>query len=182
MRGRPKHTRRASPSYSTLKNSYAPLQQAQSSADSAISRSRSPGDKASRLPRSSRGSRARTAKPNRGTDSDIDVLCDTGFLPAPQLNLTTYSTPSRVSESADWDEDLKIGGTLETGPEIVFAPRVKLRPPRFSWSAVSSSPVAAAVPYAMMCSDLFARLYSETSRDAVRCVRKSRSGSVDRVG
>ena len=41
---------------------------------------------------------------------------------------------------------------------------------------------AAAVPSAMMCSDLFARLYSETSRDAVRRVRKSRSGSVDRVG
>jgi hypothetical protein len=50
-----------------------------------------------------------------GTDSDIDVLCDTGFLPAPQLNLTTYSAPSRVSDPADWDEDLKIGGTLETG-------------------------------------------------------------------
>jgi hypothetical protein len=65
-----------------------------------------------------------------GTDSDIDVLCDTGFLPAPQLNLTTYSAPSRVSDPADWDEDLKIGRTLETGPEIVFAPRVKLRPPR----------------------------------------------------
>jgi hypothetical protein len=45
----------------------------------------------------------------------IDVLCDTGFLPAPQLNLTTYSAPSRVSDPADWDEDLKIGGTLETG-------------------------------------------------------------------
>ena len=68
-----------------------------------------------------------------GTDSDIDVLCDTGFLPAPQLNLTTYSAPSRVSDPADWDEDLKIGRTLETGPEIVFAPRVKLRPPRVSF-------------------------------------------------
>jgi hypothetical protein len=68
-----------------------------------------------------------------GTDSDIDVLCDTGFLPAPQLNLTTYSAPSRVSDPADWDEDLKIGGTLETGPQIVFAPRVKLRPPRVSF-------------------------------------------------
>ena len=68
-----------------------------------------------------------------GTDSDIDVLCDTGFLPAPQLNLTTYSAPSRVSDPADWDEDLKIGRTLETGPEIVFAPKVKLRPPRVSF-------------------------------------------------
>jgi hypothetical protein len=68
-----------------------------------------------------------------GTDSDIDVLCDTGFLPAPQLNLTTYSAPSRVSDPADWDEDLKISRTLETGPEIVFAPRVKLRPPRVSF-------------------------------------------------
>jgi hypothetical protein len=38
-----------------------------------------------------------------------------------------------VSDPADWDEDLKIGGTLETGPEIVFAPRVKLRPPRVSF-------------------------------------------------
>ena len=26
-----------------------------------------------------------------GTDSDFDVLCYTGFLPALQLNLTTYS-------------------------------------------------------------------------------------------
>ena len=76
LRGRPKHTRKAPPSYSTLKNSYAPLQQTQSLADSAISRSRSPGDKTSRLPRSSRGSRARTATPNGGTDSDIDVLCN----------------------------------------------------------------------------------------------------------
>jgi hypothetical protein len=38
-----------------------------------------------------------------------------------------------VSDPPDWDKDLKIGGTLETGPEIVFAPRVKLRRPRVSF-------------------------------------------------